>query len=270
VNPIECLFECEGLPRFGLPAPLAAMYGGDFGLARPVVSANFVASVDGVVSLPTGGESGAVVSGNSEPDRFVMGLLRAVADAVWIGAGTFRAGAGDLWLPETAFPAAGEHFAKLRAQLGLRPRPLLVVMTASGEIDLEQPGLRESLLLTSPQGEAHLRGRLPPGARMAVASPERATCRSWLDLLRDQGLQVILCEGGPTLVGQLLDQDVVDELFLTTSPRLFGRQSDDGRKSLAAGVDLGGRPMDLLSVRRHESHLFLRYGLRRNAPSGGG
>ena len=74
MKPIELLFERDGLPRFDLPAALATSYGGDFGLARPALYANFVSAVDGVVALPGPGESGGVVSGASEPDRFVMGL----------------------------------------------------------------------------------------------------------------------------------------------------------------------------------------------------
>ena len=65
--------------------------------------------------------------------------MRATADAVLIGAGTFRAGSGDLWHPETAFPAARDLFAELRKRLGLRPHPLLVVVTSSGDIDLGNP-----------------------------------------------------------------------------------------------------------------------------------
>ena len=161
MKPIERLFERDGLPRVGLPAALAKSYGGNFGVARPALYANFVASVDGVVALPGVGESGGVVSGNSEPDRFVMGLLRAVADAVLIGAGTFRAGTGDVWHPETAFPAARESFVELRRQLRLRPHPLLVVVTASGNLDFAQPALRDCLVVTTAQGEARLRGKLP-------------------------------------------------------------------------------------------------------------
>jgi riboflavin biosynthesis pyrimidine reductase len=74
-------------------------------------------------------------------------------------------------------------------------------------------------------------------------------------------LHVVLTEGGPSLVGQLVRERLVDELFLTTSPRLFGRKGNDGRKSLIEGVDLAGQSLQLLSVRRHESHLFLRYAL---------
>jgi hypothetical protein len=44
VHPLECLFERDALPRFGLPSALTALYGGDFGLARPAIYANFVAS----------------------------------------------------------------------------------------------------------------------------------------------------------------------------------------------------------------------------------
>ena len=90
---------------------------------------------------------------------------------------------------------------------------------------------------------------------------QRIGGRSLLDLLHAQGLQVGLTEGGPSLVGQLLEEGLLDELFLTTSPRLFGRRSGDGRKSLVEGVDLGGRALQLSSVRRHESHLYVRYSL---------
>lgn len=259
MKPIEKLFERDGLPGVRLPPDLAKTYGGDFGFARPLLYANFVASADGVVALPGVRESGGVVSGNSEPDRFIMGLLRAFADAVLIGAGTFRAGTGDLWYPESAFPVARELFVELREQLGLRPHPLLVVVTQSGNIDTAQPALGECLVITTTQGESRLRGRLPPSARIALLDAQPFDCRAILELLHSQKLHAILTEGGPSLVGQLLDQGLLDELFITKSPRLFGRQSGDGRKSLVEGVDLGGRSLDLLSVRQHGSYLFLRY-----------
>lgn len=261
MKPLERLFECEGLPRFGLPAALAVTYGGDFGLTRPELCANFVASVDAVVALPDVGESGHVVSGNNEPDRFIMALLRAAADAILIGAGNFRKADGAWWYPETVYPAGAEHFAEMRKQLGLRPHPLLVLVTASGQIDPTQPALRDCLVITSSQGEAHLRGKLHSGTRIAVLGGKRFGGHALLELLHAQGLQVILTEGGPSLVGQLLEAGLIDELFLTTSPRLFGRRTGDERKSLVEGFDLGGRALVLSSVRRHESYLYLRYSL---------
>ena len=158
MKPIERLFEAPELPRFGLPPALAALYGGDFGLPRRTLYANFVASADGVVALPEEGESGRVVSGDSEADRFIMGLLRACADAVVIGAGTFRKAAGDLWYPESVFPAQAALFAELRQQRGLRDRPLLVIVSTSGNIDPRQPALRDCLIVTTPRGIPPARG----------------------------------------------------------------------------------------------------------------
>lgn len=258
---LELLFERECLPRFGLPAALVAAYGGDFGLARPSLYANFVASVDGVVALPGNGESGRIVSGGNEPDRFIMGLLRATADAVLIGAGTFRKSNGVRWHPEDIYPAAGELFTETRQQLGLRPKPALVVVTGSGHIDPAHPALQDCLVITTAQGESHLRGRLPSGAKMAVLGVQRVSGIALLDCLHERGFQVVLTEGGPSLVGQLLGEGLVDELFLTSSPKLFGRRAADERKSLVEGIALDGRNLALLSARRHESHLYLRYAL---------
>ena len=258
-GPLQILFEREGLPAFDLPEPLRSGYGGPFGLGEQCVYANFVASVDGVVALRTREESGHIISGGSEADRFVMGLLRACADAVLLGAGTFRKASGHLWHAEQIHPACAPQFAELRRRLGLSPQPPLVLVTATGEIDPAQPALRDAIVVTTPAGEARLQGRLPPTTRVE-SGPIRLG--PLLEKLRAQGYRRILTEGGPTLASQLAAEGLLDELFLTRSPSLFGRFAADGRKGLIDGVDLAGRPVDLLGVRRHESYLFLRYALR--------
>jgi riboflavin biosynthesis pyrimidine reductase len=259
MKPLELLFEREALPRFALPAGLSAMYGGDFGMARSRVLANFVSSVDGVVALPASAESGRIVSGDSEADRFVMALLRACADAVLIGAGTFRKAKGDLWQSENAYPGAAHLFAELRRTLGLRSQPRLVVVTASGQIDTAEPAIQDALIATTPAGEARLRGDVGASTRIVVLDSEPIRLASLLELLRAEGMGCVLTEGGPSLVGQLVKEGLVDELFLTVSPKLFGRQAGDARKPLIDGVDLAGRELELLSARRDGSHLFLRY-----------
>ena len=89
-----------------LPAqPLGAevAYGGPLRFPaspRPYVIANFVASIDGVASLGlTDGTDSTTLSGSSRADRYLMGLLRASADAVVIGAGNLRATPGHQWTP---------------------------------------------------------------------------------------------------------------------------------------------------------------------------
>jgi riboflavin biosynthesis pyrimidine reductase len=263
---IELLFERPGLPVFGISAPLAARYGSDLGFAAPRLYANLVSSVDGVVALHSRDESGHLISGGSEADRFVMALLRACADAVLVGAGTFRKAPGHLWHAESVFPNAAKQFTDLRKGLGLRPTPPLVLVTASGDIDTAHPALRDALIVTTPAGEQRLRGKVPPGARLTVLDSGTIRLAAVIRFLHGEGLRVVLTEGGPSLLGRLVAEELLDELFLTTSPVLFGRSAGDGRKSLIDAVDVAGTSVELLSARRHGSYLFLRYGVAHPAP----
>ena len=98
---------------------------------------------------------------------------------------------------------------------------------------------------------------------VAVNEGELVDLRSAIALLHDRGHTLILSEGGPHLFGSLLVQGCVDELFLTVSPLLAGR-SARARLALVEGRELlpeTAVQTELLSVRRHEEHLFLRYAL---------
>ena len=85
------------------------------------------------------------------------------------------------------------------------------------------------------------------------------------DLFGEQGhpIRATISDVGPLLFARLVAEQLVDELFLTSSPALFGHFPNDQRKSLVDGLDLGGVQLELWSARRHDSHLFLRYGVTR-------
>jgi riboflavin biosynthesis pyrimidine reductase len=259
----ELLFERSGLPVFNLPEPLAAAYGSDFGFESPRLYANFVASLDGVVGLQTAAESGTIISQNSEADRFVMGLLRACADAIVIGAGTFRKAPDHMWHPGAIHPPAATFYAEARRRLGLTPLPQLVVVSASGALDVTRPALRTAVIVTSVSGASKLRPQLPDTARLIVLDLHELRLGEVIGRLQREGYPRLLTEGGPLLFARLVSEQLVDELFLTSSPCLFGRAPNDQRKSLIDGLDVGGTQLELLSARRHDSHLFLRYGLVR-------
>ena len=260
-QPLEVLFEQANLPHFELPEALRVNYGGQLGLAKRCVLANFVASLDGVVALPGDTESGQIISGRNQADRFVMGILRACADAVLLGAGTFRKSSGHLWTADRIYPPAAAEFAQLRQQLGLRAAPVLVLLSASGELNTNEPAVKNAWLFTTPKGEAALRSKLPEGARLSVVDSDRVSVGAVLETLRAEGFARVLTEGGPSLFAELVRERLVDELFVTSSPALFGRFPGDQRKSLCDGLDLNGAALELLSVRRHGSHLFQRYAL---------
>lgn len=271
LQPLEPLFELPGLPSFDLPEELAAIYGGAVGFPESRLFANFVASVDGIVALPALLESSHLIAAGSEHDRFVMGLLRACADAVLIGSGTLHGSPQTRWTAEHAYPPAAPLYAELRRRRGRPPQPTLAVLSGSGRIDPEHPGLGErSLVLTSEQGAAQLGRRLPRSAAIVpIADQPPLDPAAAVQTLRAGGHELILCEGGPLLFGELVDAGLVDELFLTLSPVLAGHGAD-GRLSLLESAELlpGRTPAaTLLTLRRADSHLFLRYQLPRRDAS---
>jgi riboflavin biosynthesis pyrimidine reductase len=151
------------------------------------VRVNFVSSLDGAVSM-----AGVSAPLSSKADKRVFHLLRKLCDTILVGAGTFR-----------------------KERYGLGRYPSIVIVSNSLDLDPEQPALAGALILTTGQAR---------NARLAEVA-EIVRCRDLvhgLELLRERGLEHILCEGGPHLFGELAALDLVDELCLTLSPLLAG------------------------------------------------
>jgi riboflavin biosynthesis pyrimidine reductase len=268
MNPLELLYEAEGLPRFDLPDELAAPYAGTLGFDEPRLYANFVASADGVVAIPSVPQSNKLIAGGSASDRFVMGLLRACADVLLIGSGTLAASPRGVWTPDQAYPDAAEAYADLRRRLGRPERLEVVILSGSGAVDPDHPVFAAgATVLTTDEGAEFIAPRMPPGAPVASLGPGPLIgAQSIVEALHERGHKLILCEGGPHVIGSLLEARLVDELFLTVSPLLTGRVEGDLRLALVEGADLlPGGPLEgkLLGVRRDGGHLFLRYELDR-------
>jgi riboflavin biosynthesis pyrimidine reductase len=266
LTPLELLFESPELPEFDLPAGLAETYGGPLGFSQPRLYANFVASLDGVVSISSEIQSNRMISLHSEADRFVMGLLRACADAILVGAGTMRASPRTLWTAEHAYPVAATLYGKLRRSQGQPPRPTLAVLSGSGSVDPGHPALEEgALVLTSQGSAARLRRLLPRAATIqAVGDEAPVDLVAAVETLRRRGHELILSEGGPTTFGALIAAGLVDELFLTTSPLLAGRSPGAVRPALVEDAEFLPATTvegELLTLRRAGSHLFARYRL---------
>jgi riboflavin biosynthesis pyrimidine reductase len=216
-----------------------------------------------VVAIPDVPRSNALIAGESEADRFVMGLLRASADVILVGSGTMRASPTGTWQPERVFPPAAEAFAELRRRRGRPPCPSVVFVTAGGSFDPAHPALdRGAIVLTTRRAAAGLKRSVPAASEVvAVNDGEQVDLQQALTCLHERGHTVVLSEGGPTLFASLLESGLVDELFLTVSPLLAGRAAGL-RLPLVDGVELlpdGAAGLRLVSARRHESHLFLRY-----------
>jgi len=277
--PLDTLYDAASGEPIPLPPQLASAYG-TFRLPgranRPHVIGNFVTTLDGVVALNTPGHmSGGAISGNNEHDRLVMGLLRAVADAVVVGAGTLRAVPDHHWTPTHIFPALAEVYQRLRDSLKKPLPPLNVIVTAHGEIDPRLPVFQSRtapvLIVTTAAGMWRIGERGFPEWVQIIAAGEgdelgaqailRAVCQVYQ-------CDVILVEGGPRLIGDFFAERCLDELFLTLAPQVAGRDGLPERPGLVAGKRFAPEhPVwgMLGGVKRGGSHLFLRYAFERTA-----
>jgi riboflavin biosynthesis pyrimidine reductase len=250
---------------------LRELYGGGLDFDEPCLFANFVETVDGVVAIPDLPRSNALIAGESEADRFVMGLLRASADVVLVGSGTMRASATGTWQPERVYPPSAEAFAELRRRRSRPPSPSVAFVTSGGVFDPTHPALeRGAIVLTTQRGASVLQRSVPAAADVvAVNDGEQVDLQEALACLRARGHSMILSEGGPTLFASLLRSRLVGELFLTISPLLAGRGARP-RLPLIEGVELlpgATAGLQMLSARRYGSHLFLRYEVGRGGAS---
>jgi riboflavin biosynthesis pyrimidine reductase len=278
---VQTLFDCEkDYAESELPSELRELYDGDLHFrpspaARPYVISNFVSTLDGVVSYEIRGESGgSTISASNPGDRFIMGLLRASADAIIFGAGTLQdVSAKSLWTPEDVYPDAKRLYTEYRVNALHKPEyPLLVIVSGSGQLELERaifrtPAMR-TLVITSSAGRDELtrRGATTLGSveiRALDSGSGSIAPLAILQLLQSEfGVKTLLHEGGPTLFGQFLAVDAVDELFLTLSPQIAGRTGDVTRPAIVRGVQFApdsAPRFQMVSVREQAAYLYLRY-----------
>jgi riboflavin biosynthesis pyrimidine reductase len=178
--------------------------------------------------------------------------LRGLADAVVVGAGTARAeGYGPVRLPEPVRAA--------RRAAGRPAVPPLVVVSRSLELDPAATmfeGPERTIVVTTTDAPADRRAALAAVADVVEAGEGAVDLAAALHHLRRRGHDVVLTEGGPTLLAELVDRDLLDELCLTLAPVLGG----DPLTMAIGGVV--PRPLTrwaLASVAEAEGELYLRY-----------
>jgi 5-amino-6-(5-phosphoribosylamino)uracil reductase len=158
--------------------------------------------------------------GNADKHLIYEGLSRAAADAVLGGAGTVRDG-------RLVLSVWRRELVELRASLGLPRHPAQIVATLHG-VPLEHgllfntPALRV-FLVTTMRGIAAMRPALdarPWITPLVMASP--AGLPAIFRQLRARGIARLSCIGGRTLAGQLVDDGLIQDLYLTTTPASAG------------------------------------------------
>jgi 5-amino-6-(5-phosphoribosylamino)uracil reductase len=216
---------------------------------RPYTVVNFVASVDGRATI--GGTSGPL---GDDGDRAMFHGLREQVDAVLAGTGTVRVERYGRILGK---PARRER----RVARGLAPEPLACLITRSGELPSDLPLLDEpeSRVVIFSGVESDFADRAAEITVVYLDPSELTLTTALRELRREYDVKLLLCEGGPTLFGALLQEGLVDELFLTLAPKLTG----GGRgPTISSGPELANPPrLRLVWLLERDESLYLRYTL---------
>jgi riboflavin-specific deaminase-like protein len=215
---------------------------------RPYLVTNFALTLDGRATIA--GRSGAIGSGI---DTEMLVGLRTRADAVMIGAGTMRAERYGRVIHDQAVREG-------RDREGLPHDPLMVIVSGRLDLPWDAPlfveGSGRVLIATASEAE-------PPECETPIRvlrQPDGIDFAALLSHLRtERGVRGLLCEGGPRLHAQLLEADLVDELFVTRAPKLGGGEGP----GLVTGLAEAERPLELAWLLEHEGELFARYRTRR-------
>lgn len=222
------------------------------------VIANFAMTVDGKVTTRTGSPT----TFTSPADKRRLREIRSLGDAVLAGASTVKADSMTMGLSDSGL-------RKKRAAEGLPEEPLRVIVSNSGRIAKSWKVFtndRTRLLLFGPEG-AQFPARLPAFCSVVRQKDAQLSLRGVLSTLAtDHGCRTVVCEGGPRVFAALLADDLIDKLYLTIVPAVFGGKQAFTLTGLAGGLPKPGPEFKIRSVHQAGEEVFLelvRKGLRR-------
>ena len=197
---------------------------------RPRLLSNFVQTLDGRIAV-----EGSSRASEATFDTAMLVGLRLRVDAVMIGAGTLRAERYGRVVPD---PAKREQRRGARARRGSADGPGQRSHAAALGRGPVHRGPGEVVIFTSSEAE-------PPetATSVEVVRHERRIdlVEAMRHLRKQRGIRAVLCEGGPHLHGDLIEDGLVDEMFVTQSPKLVGGQGP----SLVGGLLPNERPLEI-------------------------
>ena len=241
---------------------------------RPWVLVNMVSSLDGAATL--GGQSEGL---GGAADRAMFSAIRSLADVIVVGA---RTAAIEQYRPPRI---TDPGLVAQRQSAGQAPHPDLVLLTRSSRVDhmpaLDHPeadadGGATWILSPDFDGAWSIRpggmtdelqrGRSEPAD--TGGTPEPGASPSLLDafetLSRSTGSSVVLCEGGPTLLGAMHGADLIDEWCVTIGA--VAVSGDATRISRGDASTATPRRLDLIDHLVIDSTILARYAVDRSGP----
>jgi riboflavin biosynthesis pyrimidine reductase len=218
------------------------------------VAGHMVAGLDGCAAV-----SGRVGALSTAPDKALFTDMRTLADVVLVGARTVREeGYGPIRL-------SAERAAS-RVERGATPAPPLAVVSRSLELPWESRAFGDAepesrtIVVTCADAPPDRLARAREVADVVVAGEASVEPERLFAELAGRGHRFVLCEGGPSWLGELVVAGHLDELCLTISPMMGGDPLPVA--VFPPGAGLTG--FSLRHVLREDDTLFLRYEVDRD------
>ena len=213
------------------------------------VTGHMVAGLDGTSAI-----DGRVGSLSTVPDQALFRAMRQIADVVLVGAETVR-------LESYGLIKLSQQAREQRRGSGRPSTPPVAVVSRSLDLDwtsslfTDAPGDARTLVITCATADPGRRAAAERVATVIVAGEDTVEPAAALRALADLGHQVVLCEGGPTWLGELVATDRLDELCLSVSPLMGG----DPLPVSVAPDGAGTAAFELKGIMAEDDTLFLRY-----------
>lgn len=227
--------------------------------ARPFVAVNIAMTADGKIAPDTR----RFRPFGSRRDHELMMELRSRMDAVMAGATTAATG-------NVSMGPGGKVYQRKRLERGLAEYNLRVIVSRTASInpraDIFSKRFSPILLLTTEAAPAKCIKKLRAVVDDLFISPgENLDLVAALKWLRSRwAVKKLLCEGGGELNAGMFERDLVDELYLTICPLIFGGRT---APTLADGAGIerlsDGRHFVLKKAERVGDEMFCVFKPRR-------
>lgn len=221
------------------PDQIAALADWPDAPGRAHVRANMVMTLDGTVI----GRAGTSRTISSPEDHALLLLLRRDCQVILIGANTART----------------EGYRRPNVPLALVSRSLDGLLDVPALVADRDTGRPRPIVITARSSDAAKRDAIARYADVEFAGEDTVDLAQAISVLESRGLTRVHCEGGPHLLGQLMDLELVDELYCAVTPRLLG--SAEGHRLLPS-LETAPRRLPLRTAYRSAGTVFLRYRAR--------
>jgi len=180
---------------------------------KPFVFINCAMSLDGKISTIERKQ----VRISSDEDLRRVDELRAESDAILVGMNT-------IVIDDPKLTIKSERLRRERLKRGLPENPIKIGIGNVNGMKLNSDFLNygKIIVFTTENSDPEKIERLRKKADVHVLGKDRVNLNKMLRILAEMGVKKLMIEGGGTVNFELLKEGLVDEIYVTVAPRIFG------------------------------------------------